>query len=585
MNILARLTIKQRFFSLMLLTWIGVPILAYMIFSTIGEIKIKGPLYNDIINNKDLVADILPPPLYILESYLVINQMARGNPNELPALETRLNQLQKDYEDRTVFWDTPEPMQSTVFWHFWHKRSSGTDRLTPQSLSLLHQSAVSAKQFYSTAQNQFLPALKSGDKAAINSALQTMDADYLVHRKAIDALVEQANKDSEKISNASEENTARDNFFMSVIFILFAIGVSVALRQLQLSIDKSIGGNPEDAVMIASEIAAGNLWGKVEATDENSLLGAIDKLQKRLKEIVNNLHVRSQELMQSAHSLALAMESLSEGGRQQHDTSSTMAAATEQLSGGVHEISALAAESSHRSQNAGNKAKVSYDIVEQSIEKMLTIDRSVQEASIRIATVAESANEISSIINVIDEVSAQTGLLALNAAIEAARAGEAGRGFAVVADEVRKLADRTNSSTNEIRTMISKIQNVADVAVKSMATCVAEVQESTGLSREVGESALRITEATQEVNHSSTDIALALEEQSAAAEEISKGVIHIAHLAETAESAINQAKILSDILRNTANEMNSIVSMFKLNEYQQSHTPTASGQSGDIELF
>ena len=175
-----------------------------------------------------------------------------------------------------------------------------------------------------------------------------------------------------------------------------------------------------------------------------------------------------------------------------------------------------------------------------------------QETEQRITTLEALMVKVTAMSRIIGEISEQTNLLALNAAIEAARAGEHGRGFAVVADEVRALAQRSQGSATDIATNILQVQTTMQRVRGSMGSVVEKAGKSM---MEVGraETALTaINQRTSEVFSLIDDIAVAAQQQSQAAHEISRHIETVANLAnENSGRAIQAAEIAEHLHRLT----------------------------------
>ncbi|MCK8129679.1 methyl-accepting chemotaxis protein [Pseudoalteromonas sp. S1610] len=248
----------------------------------------------------------------------------------------------------------------------------------------------------------------------------------------------------------------------------------------------------------------------------------------------------------------------------QNDSSTQVAAAMEEMTHQIHDVSRNAEAAEQAANDTASNASTGKNVVSKTIIAIETLSSNIETVSKVTADLAQESNNIGSVLDVIRSIAEQTNLLALNAAIEAARAGEHGRGFAVVADEVRTLASRTGKSTDEIQAMIAKLQEGAKAAVEAVKSSqeisISTVEQASSANTSLDE----IDRLVSVITDMNGQIARATEQQTSAADEVN---LRINDLSQSTEQSLGNTKDLtlaSDKLKQSSVELSSVVSRFKL---------------------
>ncbi len=317
----------------------------------------------------------------------------------------------------------------------------------------------------------------------------------------------------------------------------------------------------------AHRIAANDLTVRITPRSGKDVLSeSFANMISNLSDMVSQLRVLSAQVVSAATQISAAAEEMSSGARNQADQVKQVTAAVQEMAAAIGDATHHAEDATQASRQASETAGSGGQIVGRTIDGMGEIANLVSESSDSIGRLAESAEQIDKIVNVIEDIAGQTNLLALNAAIEAARAGEQGRGFAVVADEVRKLAERTGRATGEIKGVIAAVQGKTADAVDAMETGIRSVDKGRELADHAGSALQEIVAASTTVMAMIEQIATAAQEQSASADEISHSIEDIAVVtSETAKGAGEMATAAEELNRQSES-LSEMVARFKTND-------------------
>lgn len=493
MGWLDRLRFKGKMAVLVGLLLGGFLLFGVATYETVGRVKVGGPVYGQVVEMKDLLADILPPPEYIIESYLNVLQLASvQDARERETLIATGQRLEKDFTTRHEYW--LKTLQEGQIKDLILKTAYGP-----------------ATAFYKVRDEEFRPALRSGDRDKAQSALAVMARHYQDHRAAIDQLVERSTTRSQEIETAAAATVRQRALFLTVLLFALVICCAATAWFIARSALRSVGTTVQALGSATQGLTAASQSMSATSVETSSQAATVTEASTKVSENLQTLAASADQMAAAIKEVARSAVGAAERTRSSVDVATNIEKATGRLAQSSAEAEQAVAAVAKIAQQTNTLSQAASVEATRATEAGKGFEAVASEVKALAHATAQAASEINELLQLsnkddqsqgqtartdvdvrirqatvaIDAVARQTNLLALNAIIEARRAMGAAEAFASVATQVKELATTAVTVTEDVNRKLAAIQDGTRTATTGVGQIRVLVEELDGLTTQI----------------------------------------------------------------------------------------------------
>jgi methyl-accepting chemotaxis protein len=591
-----KLNIKNSVFAFSLLTCLTISYSLLVTNGALNHLSMNGPIFSDINKQKDLIADILPPPLYVVEAYGLAYEGAFHEERRAEDI-AKIKALEASFNDRIAYWKTVDmpdderliletKVQETaaVFWKImindllpvmsegYEVTNPVFDRLSlayaDQKSAILELNALAQKKMEDIV-SQASVSTRHSIYEATGSGVLTLALCIAGVMAIIQWVIRPLSTMTAFMTRLSTGDTSHEVPYAKRSDEIGSMSTAVSVFRQSLIDNVRIDRETQDLRLRAEadRIAADERADRVSAERMRIATSGLKEGLRRLaggdltvqltetfaedfELLRHDFNAAVSQLCHTLTNVAYVADHIDSGSRDVADGSSDMARRTEQQAAALEETASALEQITVNVKNAALRADEARHVAFEANQSAARSGAVVDQAVGAMSRIEQSSSQINNIIGVIDEIAFQTNLLALNAGVEAARAGDAGKGFAVVAQEVRELAQRSAQAAKEIKGLIH--------------TSSSEVANGVKLVSETGDVLKSIGSLIITINEQMDAITVSTREQSAGLAEVNSAVIQMDQTTQQNASMVAETSAASAKLADESKVLRDLISQFDL---------------------